>query len=1128
MKRLYTSKRNLCPICGNHHGCAIREDDLVECLRSTSQHDAPQGYRFLKLLRNGMGGLFALATDQRPEPQLQERQQQEKKAAAERAKGALPVPERDRAIRKLHSWFGLGSRHRQDLRDRGLSDTQIDAVPFFSVYPHQELPPGIPGNLPGVTRWGDKLYAKGTGYVCPSFDLEGRVNGWQIRYDDPMVAGGKYKWPVSPHLPSGELSITVAPPMGGVNRPGVCLAEGFLKPYIAAQKRGQIFIGSPNGLFAGSPKQTLAALEAYCVDRAVTLAPDAGDVCNRQVMQRWDDQIRWLQSQGYTVSVEWWGQVDKSYPDIDELIGTEAITYISPKEFLALGAHYSGYTPSIQELDACPDRTISRDDWELTFGFGKRLRNRIKQVLDGFKGFGEAPFPQPRQKEAPDKLFQNANQRLTTWQDAATQGYRYILDKSAPSLGKSHAAGIALPDAFDVQKLWYISPDHRNPTTGVIESNYVDLPVRHNGLKVDDTRQTSNGNPFLVWPKAGGEPDTQGNCFRSDLFQKFRAKNLNVEASDSSPICQTCKLTHLCKTGSGGKYAATFRGERKDALASDRIRAHADSLPSPLEFDYSTSGLFWDEIGIQLKPIGSVDVTLADFDQTWAELETKAPSLHEALKSLRFALRPLLSGDVKQPYHGWDDASIRALISEQPNDLSEIEDELERVLQPDLSFLENQPDTITASERQGLGISSGLQRLVNREFRKLAHEEFSQGFQKLALNWLVPFLKVWAGERGAFRCERQKLTIFTHRDRHAAVARTAKFNIFLDATINREKLALLLGINPEEIYVVEQEIPNHGNLKIIQITGMGKLGKERSESLQNRVAALRKALEERFPSIVFGDWKTHAQVGDAEWFVNLRGSNEFKVVPAMAVFGVPYQNVGYLQALYQTLTGDYAPLDKENPHEGLQQFIEGHTQAEIEQAVGRLRSHIRPNEQLTFIFVADYDLSFLGLPVEQVEAFQISPEAGTPTQISTWKIQEAMRFLQNQNQKITQQAVAARASISQPMVSKIAALFGGWKRLLKILLALLDPLYNASNNFSGLTDEERWLAQTYLPLVLNEPLEDAVQEVGLVIRVYGISAFLRILTAATPQTQARILALVMQALPISFQLELTAFAEGGG
>jgi hypothetical protein len=237
------------------------------------------------------------------------------------------------------------------------------------------------------------------------------------------------------------------------------------------------------------------------------------------------------------------------------------------------------------------------------------------------------------------------------------------------------------------------------------------------------------------------------------------------------------------------------------------------------------------------------------------------------------------------------------------------------------------------------------------------------------------------------------------------------------------------------------------------------------------------------------------------------------------VFGVPYQNIGHLQALYQTLTGDYAPLDKQNPHEGLQRFIQGHVEAEIEQAVGRLRSHIRPNEQLTFIFVGDYDLSFLGMPVEQIEAFQISPEAGTPAQITRWKILEAVRLLKDQRGKVTQQAIALRAGISQPLIAKIAAQFGGWKRLLKILLALLNPLYSASNNFPELGEEEKWLAQSYLPTLLEELPLVVVQGLGEVIQAYGVEAFLRILSAASSQTQARLLALMMQALPGHLQLE---------
>ena len=248
----------------------------------------------------------------------------------------------------------------------------------------------------------------------------------------------------------------------------------------------------------------------------------------------------------------------------------------------------------------------------------------------------------------------------------------------------------------------------------------------------------------------------------------------------------------------------------------------------------------------------------------------------------------------------------------------------------------------------------------------------------------------------------------------------------------------------------------------------------------------------------------------------------------MAVFGIPFQNLGHLQSLYQTLTGEYAPLDKENPHEGLQQFIEGYTQAEIEQAVGRLRSHLRPNEQLTFLIVGDYDLSFLGMPVEQVEAFQIAPEAGTPAQITRWKILEAARTLNTQRKKLTQEAIASLIGKSQELISKIASELGGWKWLKKLLLVLLDPLYSDSNNFPKLTDEEKFIAQSYLPLALDEPPEEAVEQIGTVIQAYGIRAFLRILTAATPQTQASLMALVMQALPLNFQLELTALAEGGG
>jgi hypothetical protein len=188
----------------------------------------------------------------------------------------------------------------------------------------------------------------------------------------------------------------------------------------------------------------------------------------------------------------------------------------------------------------------------------------------------------------------------------------------------------------------------------------------------------------------------------------------------------------------------------------------------------------------------------------------------------------------------------------------------------------------------------------------------------------------------------------------------------------------------------------------------------------------------------------------------------------------------------------------------------------------RLRALIRPSSPLTFYFVGDYDLSFLGVPVEQVEAFLITPEAGTAAQITRMKIQEAFGQLMVSGEKITQDKLALEANITQGRLSQIAAEFGGWKVLRKILAALLDGFNSATNNFSGLSEEERWLAQTYLPLVVNE----ALSEIGIAVKAYGVKAFLRILQFSPLPTQVRLLSRIFEVMPEAVRQELREVARG--
>jgi hypothetical protein len=1149
-------KRN-CPICcGARRDCRENtQNHLIHCRHDVGE--AP-GYKevgedkhgfFMWVVDDGCARKEELELRRRSREALKQRRLQQER---DRLSQLLSCSKRDIQIRKLLAQLGLKAAHRADLHRRGLTDSQIEAGLFRSVEPWQKLDEEVNHSLAGINITGRGLTNSHSGYLCPIRNPQGQIIGWQLRLDK-TEDGGKYRWPTSAgkkrpngptaHLPNGELPLTCCRPLEGQPQiQTIGLIEGVgPKPFITAQVRSQILIGAAGGNFAASPetlKSYLDTLSAELGTRQLTLYPDAGAISNSHVMRQYRRLKELVTRWGYILRVAWWNQVKKNEDlDADELLAAgygEEIEEITWSQFEAIAHNPNRIYQQILNLFQKTKAFIQRR----VVGFGQVTRQGLQPLqnstaVNGHQPVqpntpspssgtlsyvpGQLPTLQEHQDMNCPRIIFHQGQRLQLWQEAVAKGWKHILDNSAPGLGKSHSAGIALPDAFAVEKLWYFAVDHRNPTTGVIEQNYMDLPVRNAGMKIDHTRQTPLGNNVVVWPKPGEEPDTQGNCHRAPLFALMRYNNIKgVESSQESPICSGCKQNKLCKGLSGTGYG--FRNQRKIALKSSRNRAHPDSAPTPMEFPYAENGAFWDEAGTLIQPMESVTATLADFERVMGKLATIAPELHSLLKPLALALEPLFNQQLKpNSRYGFDDAAIRALLPEKPENLTQIIQQLEVILKPDFGFI-RQPDSINFDK----SISRPMRQLVREHFAQDAYREAATGLSSLLLNWFVPFLRVWNGFPGALRCEYGRLTIFSRSTRHIDVIKSLKFNIYLDGTISAERLGLLLDIVPDEILVISQWHPVRNNLRIVQITGMGKLGKERSNGLQMRVQALRSELLRRHPDIAFGDWKAQADEGDGQWFVNLRGSNEFQNRSALAVFGIPYQNIGYLQALYQTLTGCYTELNEELPLEGLQRFIEAHVEADIEQAMERLRALIRPCEQLTFYFVGDYDLSFLGVPVEQVEAFLIAPEAGTALQITRMKIQEAFRQLMVNGEKITQDKLALEANITQGRLSQIAAEFGGWGVLKKILAALLDGNNSATNNFSGLSEEERWLAQTYLPLVVNE----ALSEIGIAVRAYGVKGFLRILQFSPQATQGRLLSRIFEVMPEGMRQELREVAMG--
>ena len=200
-KFIPTTRFNPCPICSDTSGDCRIVDDTILCHDYIDQESPVRGYKYLKPSSNGIWGIHVVDDgkqfdrDQWERDKAQRDRKREQELEEIKAK-ALPIKERNKGYRKIAHYLGLASNHRQDLLRRGLSEEAISKYPFFSADNYNRIPSDIPKNLPGVgiDRYnGDNcLIIRESGYFCPSFDINGQVNGGQIRYE---TENNKYRWP---------------------------------------------------------------------------------------------------------------------------------------------------------------------------------------------------------------------------------------------------------------------------------------------------------------------------------------------------------------------------------------------------------------------------------------------------------------------------------------------------------------------------------------------------------------------------------------------------------------------------------------------------------------------------------------------------------------------------------------------------------------------------------------------------------------------------------------------------------------------------------------------------------------------------------------------------------------------
>ncbi|MGR3277863.1 plasmid replication protein, CyRepA1 family [Acaryochloris marina NIES-2412] len=441
---------NHCPICDSHDGRCRGGEEIVLCMSETQDIGTLNGYKFRKLSKNHLWGIWAPHTgddfnaiDWKARKAIHDQKAVEERR--QRIARELSPQLRNQQYRKLLSGLSLCSMDQGDLDRRGMSQAEIDGFDAVSVGQFQrvqDLSPDLPGVLPGGI-----LNSQG-GYLWPLYNVHGQIVALQLRKRN-VQEGNRYSWLSSstrrnpngngPHV-NGEIPLAVYKSFGPYSR--IALVEGTgVKPYLLSQRLHLPTIGAAGGLWASSPetlKETLEELsKAAEQSPIITLYPDAGAVRNLNVFRQYQRVIRLMEEWGYVVEVAWWGQNYKDSFDVDELTPVELaqIVFKPTWFFNSLGLEYElgQLFMKLNGLTDTPTTLINKQYIELSdlgtidpgsvvaiasmCGTGKT--EMLKSLVQGVKG--QVIMPGYR-----NNLLYNTEERFTSKDAAGNTLYNLI------------------------------------------------------------------------------------------------------------------------------------------------------------------------------------------------------------------------------------------------------------------------------------------------------------------------------------------------------------------------------------------------------------------------------------------------------------------------------------------------------------------------------------------------------------------------------------------------------------------------------------------------------------------------------------------------------------------------------
>jgi hypothetical protein len=190
------------------------------------------------------------------------------------------------------------------------------------------------------------------------------------------------------------------------------------------------------------------------------------------------------------------------------------------------------------------------------------------------------------------------------------------------------------------------------------------------------------------------------------------------------------------------------------------------------------------------------------------------------------------------------------------------------------------------------------------------------------------------------------------------------------------------------------------------------------------------------------------------------------------------------------------------------QYYQSVCDAELLQEMGRDRA-LRRGGSIFHYWVTDIELPFTAT---QMKAAELSVDAASQAEKTQMGLCNAIAQLTKSGGKITQEAIADVAEITQGWVSKFFARIGGWRKWRKIITGLLNSSNRASNNLEsaleGLTDDALWIAEVWLKELVEAFAENplgVVDAMGAIVESYGFSTWEKMLALCDRTVVAQLL-----------------------